>query len=413
MGFPPDGVALMPRYAYKAADATGTVVKGLLEAAGERDVVARLQEMGCIPIQITPAAGRGPQVNWRALLQWRAAAELPRFTHEIATLLTAGLPVDRALAILVEASENQRFQDVVRDLLKSVQGGAYLSDALGRHPGIFSDFYVNMVRAGEVGGVLPPVLERLGVFLEASRELKQEITSALIYPLFLVFMGGASIIVLMTFVIPKFAVVFKDMGVAMPLSTQVLLTVSEAFRQYWWLLGLALAALGLAFRWYAGTPGGRHRVDALRLRLPLVRALTRKIEAARFSRTLGTLMSSGVPILTALGLVRSIHANSVVAGALETVRNRVREGDRLSRPLAEADIFPVLAVRMITVGEESGRLDAMLLEVARGYEKDTRETIKRMVGLLEPLLILFMGLVVGFIVISMLMAIFSMNDMPF
>lgn len=403
----------MSRYAYKAAKASGAVVKGILEAPGEKEAAVRLQEMGCIPIQITPVAGRGAGLNWRAFFQWGAAADLPRFTHELATLLTAGLPVDRALVILTEAAESQRFQAVVQDLLKSVQGGAYLSDAMGRHPGNFTDFYVNMVRAGEVGGVLPPVLERLGVFLEASRELKQEITSALIYPLFLVFMGGASIIVLMTFVIPKFAVVFADMGVAMPLSTQVLLAASGAFRQYWWLMGVALVAAGLAFRWYMNTPDGRRRVDALRLRLPLVRALTRKIEAARFSRTLGTLMSSGVPILTALGLVKSIHANSVVAAALETVRDRVREGDRLSRPLAEADIFPVMAVRMITVGEESGRLDAMLLEVARGYEKDTCETIKRLVGLLEPLLILIMGLVVGFIVISMLMAIFSMNDMPF
>jgi len=281
------------------------------------------------------------------------------------------------------------------------------------HPEAFSKFYVNMVRAGEAGGVLGTVLERLGEFLETSQELKDYIRSAMVYPLFLLFVGGISVIILLVFVIPKFSVIFADMRQAIPLSTRILLGMSSFLKSFWWLILPAAGGALFAFKRYADTPAGKQRLDRFSLRAPLTGDLIRKIEVARFSRTLGTLMGSGVPILRALELVRDIISNTVIAGALETVRERVKEGERLSKPLEDTQVFPSLAVQMITVGEESGKLDEMLVRVAQNYEKTVRNTVKRLISLLEPAMILVMGIVVGFIVISMLMAIFSMNEMPF
>ncbi len=412
----------MPVFAYKAADAGGKVVRGSLEAPDARGAAGHLQEQGYIPIRIRPASG-APAVArlsrhglgdvLKGLTTRIANRDVMRFTQELGALLAAGLPVDRSLMTLMDVTDNPRFRSVIGDVLRAVQGGAYLSDAMGKHPRAFSDFYVNMVRAGEAGGVLEAVLARLGEFLESSQELRDYIRSALVYPLFLVAVGGVSIIILMTFVIPKVSVIFADLGAAVPLSTRLLLAVSEGLRQYWWAL-LILIGLITAGLWrYAGSPAGRRAVDAWRLRLPVTGELTRDIEMARFARTLGTLVKSGVPILQALSLVKNIIGNRVIAGAMDRVRDRVKEGERLSRPLQEAGVFPPLAVQMITVGEESGHLDAMLLRVADNYEKTVRNRVKRLISLLEPAMILIMGTIVGFIVISMLMAIFSMNEIPF
>ncbi|GBC60187.1 type II secretion system protein GspF [Desulfonema ishimotonii] len=409
----------MTVFSYKASDFSGKVVKGTLEAGGEKDAVGKLQEMGYIPIRVT-ASGAKQGISdadvsggLTSLFSRVATKDVMLFTQDLSALLEAGLPIDRALTILLDVIEKDRFRGIVRDILRSVQSGAYLSDAMAQHPNAFSDFYVNMVRAGEAGGVLENVLDRLGIFLETSQELKEYITSALIYPIFLVCVGGASIIILMTFVIPKFSMIFSDLGASIPASTQILLGFSGALRDYWWVFLLTGSGLLLFYRWYAGTPAGRQRIDRYKLRLPVAGDLIRKVEVARFARTLGTLVKSGVPILQALKLVREIIGNTLIAGEMARVYERVKEGDRLSRPLEETGIFPGLAVQMITVGEESGRLDEMLLRVADNYEKVVRNLIKRFVSILEPAMILIMGLVIGFIVISMLMAIFSMNDMPF
>jgi len=310
-------------------------------------------------------------------------------------------------------AEKEKVKEVVGDILKTVQGGGYLSDAMAKHPKIFSKFYVNMVRAGEAGGVLESVLERLGAFLESSQDLKDYIKSALVYPLFLVFVGGASIIILLTFVIPKFSVIFSDMGQAIPFSTRFLLGLSEVLRAYWWVILGGLGAIFFFLRRYLITQAGRLRLDRNKLSLPIAGELVKKIEVARFARTLGTLTKSGVPILQALVLVKDIIGNRVIAKSMEKVYERVKEGDKLSKPLSDSGIFPSLAIQMITVGEETGRLDSMLLRVAENYEKMVKDTVKRFISLLEPAMILAMGLVVGFVVISMLMAIFSMNEMPF
>jgi len=409
----------MPTYLYKATDSSGKIVNGSLEAEGEKGVVAELHNMGFIPIRIALSKGSGKRLDIdiskqvTSFFKGVSGKDILGFTQDLSTLLESGLPVDRALSILIGAAEKEKVKEVVGDILKTVQGGGYLSDAMAKHPKIFSTFYVNMVKAGEAGGVLEAVLGRLGAFLESSQDLKDYIKSALVYPLFLVFVGGASIIILLTFVIPKFSVIFSDMGQAIPFSTRFLLGLSEVLRTYWWVILGGLGAIFFFLRRYLGTRAGRLRLDRNKLSLPIAGELVKKIEVARFARTLGTLTKSGVPILQALVLVKDIIGNRVIAKSMEEVYDRVKEGDKLSKPLSDSGVFPSLAIQMITVGEETGRLDSMLLKVAENYEKMVRDTVKRFISLLEPAMILAMGLVVGFVVISMLMAIFSMNEMPF
>ncbi|MBC8466501.1 MAG: type II secretion system inner membrane protein GspF [Deltaproteobacteria bacterium] len=409
----------MPTYLYKATDSSGKIVNGSLEAEGEKGVVTELHDMGFIPIRIALSKGSGKRLDVdiskqiSSFLKGVSSKDILAFTQDLSTLLESGLPVDRALSILIEAAEKEKVKEVVGDILKTVQGGGYLSDAMAKHPKVFSTFYVNMVKAGEAGGVLESVLGRLGAFLESSQELKDYIKSALVYPLFLVFVGGASIIILLTFVIPKFSVIFSDMGQEIPFTTRFLLDLSEVLRSYWWVILGGLGAIVFFLRRYFSTRAGRLRLDRNKLSFPVVGGLVRKIEVARFARTLGTLTKSGVPILQALVLVKDIIGNRVIAKSMEEVYDKVKEGDKLSKPLSDSGIFPSLAIQMITVGEETGRLDGMLLRVAENYEKMVKDTVKRFISLLEPAMILAMGLVVGFVVISMLMAIFSMNEMPF
>ncbi len=411
----------MPLYSYKAADSSGKIIKGTMEAPQESAVVSRIQDMGCIPIRIVPAAegGRFSGILSKSLPHLFSLFNRPsikdvmHFTQDLSVLLEAGLPMDKALSVLIDVAEKETFRDVIHDVLKDVQGGSGLSDALSKHPKVFSTFYTNMVRAGEAGGVLESVLGRLASFMESSQELRDYIKSAMVYPLFLVFVGGASIIIMLTFVLPKFSIIFSDMGQAIPASTRILLGLSDFLRRYWWIIVLFLVVVWVLVKRHTNTPEGRFKLDRYKITLPIIGDLVKMIEVARFSRTLGTLTKSGVPILQAINLVKDIIGNSVIVNTLMKVYERVKEGDRLSKPLSESGIFPSLAVQMIAVGEETGRLDDMLLRVAENYEKVVRNMVKRLISFLEPAMILFMGLVVGFIVVSMLMAVFSMNELPF
>lgn len=408
----------MTLYSYKATDASGKVVAAVMEADSEGEVVANLQETDLIPIRIFEAGRKAVKkpgfldLDVGALFQRVSTKDVMLFTQDLTALLEAGLPVDRSLKILVESSENPKFKLIVKDILKLIEGGSDLSEAMGRYPEVFSKFYVNMVKAGEAGGILEMVLERLGIFLETSQELKDYIKSALVYPIFLLGVGGLSIIVLMTYVIPKFAVIFADMGSAIPWSTKMLLVSSEYFRQYWWAMLIAVFVLGFAFSRFLKRPGVRLKLDLLKVKAPVVGELVKKIEVGRITRTLGTLSNSGVPILDALLLVRDTVSNKVIADSINDIYGRVKEGEKLSVSLGETGIFPSLAVQMIKVGEETGKLAEMLLRIADNYEKVVKNLVKRVTSLMEPAMILFMGVVVGFIVVSMLMAIFSMNDMP-
>ena len=410
----------MPIYAYKATDLSGKITKGSLEADSEKGAVSRLQDMGYIPIRIMPPGGghqrisEGFALSVTEVFKRSYSRNVMIFTRDLASLLGAGVPIDRALSILMGVTENVRFRLIVEEILKSVQGGSYLSEALSRFPHVFSSLYVNMIRAGEAGGVLAQVMDRLGVFLENSQEMKDYIKSALVYPAFLVCVGGLSIIILMTFVIPKFAVIFSDLGQGViPLPTRFLLGFSQMFRSYWWVALGTVILFFFAYRQYSGTPDGRMWIDKMKLRFKLTRNWVQKVEMSRFTRTLGTLAQSGVPILRSLELVGDIVSNRVLSGAISSVHDRVKEGTRLSSSMDDTGMFPTLAVQMITVGEETGKLDEMLMKVADNYDKAVRIMVKRFISFLEPAMILIMGVIVGFIVISMLMAIFSINSIPF
>jgi general secretion pathway protein F len=334
------------------------------------------------------------------------------FTQQLHTLLEAGLEVDRSLAILIDLSETGRMRPVIRQLLAEVQGGRSLADSLAKHPRIFSRLYVNMVRAGEAGGALEVVLARLVTFLESAKAIRDEALSALVYPSLVLAVGGGAVIVLLNFVIPRFAGIFAQSGQLLPLSTRILLGVSGFTAAYWWLLLGVPVVLGLGLRGYLQTAEGRLVGDQLKLRLPLIGRIIRELEVARLARTLGTLLASGVPVLTALGIAGETVGNVALARRLPKMGEGVKRGEGVAAPLRASDVFPAMAIHMVRVGEETGRLEGMLLKVAEIYEGRVKLSIKRLLGLLEPVLILSLGLIVGFIVLSMLLAILSVGDLP-
>jgi general secretion pathway protein F len=386
----------------------GETIEGVIEATDEKLAIERIKNTGLIPLKIVAPrqGGLREKIGFK-----RSKGDLFTFTTELSVLLSAGLPIDRSLNILSEVSEEKEMKRIIQSILKSIREGGSFSDALQKHPRSFPRLYVNMIRAGEAGGVLDVVLDKLNEFLESAKELKDSILSAMIYPAILSLTGGISIIILLTLVLPKFSVIFAELGGSIPLSTKILLGVSSSLRTYWWIFLVALVmACGLA-RSYLRSAQGRFRWDALKLKL--FGDVVRKLETARFCRTLGTLLKSGVSFLQALDNSKDVISNQVIASALDNVAKGTKEGKGIAGPLADAGVFPPLALSMIKVGEETGQLEAMLIKVAAAYEKNLKETVKRFVGFLESAMILAMGLVIGFIVISMLMAIFSITDLPF
>lgn len=396
----------MPVFNYTATTYEGTVVEGLIEASDERIAIERLKSSGVIPLKISV-----PKEGLRKRFALRSArGEILVFTTELSALLGAGLPLDRSLNILSEITEGKEMKNILQAILRSIREGSSFSDALQRNPKVFSRLYISMVRAGEAGGVLDEILGKLNEFLESSQELKESILMAMIYPVILALTGGASIVILLTFVIPKFSVIFQEIGGSLPLATQLILSVSNGLRATWYILFPAVIVLAVWIKIYINSEKGRHQWD--RVKMKVVGDIVRKLETARFCRTLGTLMNSGVPFLQALNNSTDIIGNQIVADAVRRVAKDVKEGKGLAVPFSEAKVFPPLAVSMIKVGEETGQLQTMLLKVAATYEKSLRDSIKKFMGVLEPGMILIMGLVIGFIVISILMAIFSITDLP-
>ncbi|MEJ2697495.1 MAG: type II secretion system F family protein, partial [Candidatus Sulfobium sp.] len=318
---------------------------------------------------------------------------------------------DRALNILSEISENKEMKSVIQSVLKAIREGSSFSDALQRHPRVFPKLYANMIRAGEAGGVLDVVLDKLNEFLESSKELKDHIFSAMIYPAILIVTGGLSIAVLLVYVLPKFSAIFAEMGTALPLPTQIVISFSNALSSYWWMVLSAIIIGVVIFKNYVRTEAGRYKWDEFKLKL--LGDVIRKIETARFTRTLGTLLKSGVPLLQALNNSKDIISNRVIASSIDAVSKGAKEGKGIALPLTNSNVFPPLALSMIKVGDETGQLDTMLLRVATTYEKSLKLAIKRFVSFFEPVMILTMGVVIGFIVVSMLMAIFSITNLPF
>lgn len=408
----------MPVYRYRAVNNAGDVAAGELDAANESEIVERLRDQGLMPMQVVAAAGdraagAQPAGRRKSLFAPRRVTRthLLSITRELATLLRAGLPLDRALEILIGLATAEPVAVLLQNVRDSVRGGKSLSQALDMHRDVFSRFYVNIVRAGEAGGALGVVLSRLADTMERNKELRESVVSALIYPTILIFVAVASIMVLLVFVVPTFQQTFQQAGKALPLPTQIVILVGTGLRQYWWALLLFVIAVVWLFRRRLRRPEVRYRWDGRLLRMPLLGDLLAKVEVARFARTLATLLGNGVTLLSGLSIVKETMTNSVLANALDGVVTRLREGKGFGRPLIETGIYPRLATQMILVGEESGRLEEMLVRVADVFDREVATSIKRFLAVLEPVMILTLAVMVLAIVLSILMGIVGMSEL--
>jgi type II secretion system protein F len=404
----------MAEYLYKATTLNGQTVEGVMDGKDEEAIIQSLHQLGYIPIRITTHQEKEIGLRLPSFLRQRVGVKnLLAFTQELSTLISAGLPLDRSLNILGTLTENATLREAVKDVLKKVEGGNSLAEAMGNHSRIFSKLYINMVRAGESGGFLETILSRLAQYLEGMKEIRDHLISVMIYPLILTVVTGISITVLVTFVIPRFARIFSDLKQTIPLPTQIVLTFSQLVRDYWWAGVGVVLLIYFGLKAYTKDEERKWRWDRSKLRWMVVGDLIKKLEMARFARTLGTLLQSGVSILPAFNLVKEISQNLAISRSIAHVHDRLREGKGISKSMEETGVFPPLAIHMISVGEETGTLDQMLIKVAEAYEENVRTAVKRFVSLLEPLIILFMGGVILFIVVSILWAILSVNDLPF
>ncbi len=405
----------MPSFAYQAATADGRMVSGAIDAGDKLGALARLQERGLVPINVALPGETSAKLHSK-LSDLFAKQGMSRhrlvFARTLASMLNSGVPLDRSLTVSAELAESPLLRDRLQQVLRAVKGGKSLSAALESHPDIFPSFYVSMVRAGEASGNTAAVFQQLADYQESVNELRGQVTSALIYPILLTVVGGVSVFALLEFVVPKFAIVFEQTGAALPLPTQILMSVSNFISLTWWawLVGIPLAIYA-AQRWI-NSPAGRAKWDSLLLRVPKLGSVIERVLVTRFARSLGTLLAGGVPMIRSLEIAGQVAGNTRIASAVQKASQGVKQGKGLTKPLAETGAFPPLSLHLLGVGEETGRLDAMLLQVADVYERETRQAIKNMVALFEPVMILVMGGVVGTIVISILLAIFSINDIP-
>lgn len=393
----------------------GKIVEGVMEASDDGMVSLKLQEMGLLPVRIDASARQSMlsrEIEWPWKQKKVRRKDLLVFTQELHTLVRAGFPLDRSLAVLGQLAESPAMSEIIQDVLKEVKGGKSFSEALAKHPQVFPKVYINMVKAGEAGGVLEEILGRLATYLVSSDDLRSYILGALIYPVLLSAVAVVSITILTLFVVPRFTAIFQDMGVALPLPMAILKGLSSFLTGYWWLVLIALFLCGYWFKRFRESEQGRLKWDRWLLRIPLVGLVLRKVEVARFARSLGTLLHGGVPLLQAMTIVREILGNRSIAAAIEPIRNGIKKGEGIAQPMKQSGVFPPLAMHLIEVGEESGKLDSMLIQVGDVYDVEVRNSIKNLIAFFEPALILLMGIVIGTIVVSMLMAIFSINDIP-
>ena len=407
----------MPFFQYKAVTAAGEVQEGVLEAASTQGAVARLQQMGLIPIRAQEAgvARAGPQQATASRPLFRRTRitqdDIAVVTRELATLLKAGLPLDRSFEILITLAPNPRTAELLGRVRNDVRGGASLSKALDAQR-LFSRFYVNMIRAGEAGGSLPNVLLRLAEYMERAKALRDNVTASLTYPGFLAVISVIAVVVLLGAVVPRFKPIFAGTGKAIPFMTQAVLFAGDAMRNWGWLMLIAAAAFAWLMQRRLRDPEVRYRYDRWLVTGPVVGSLFSRIEMARFSRTLGTLLANGVTLVAALNIVRETMGNSWLAEAIGNVARELKEGRGLGRPMMETGRFPMLAVHMILVGEETGRLDDMLMQVAETYDHEVEVAIRKALALLQPVMIVLMALVIGFIIIAILSAMMSVYDLP-
>ena len=408
----------MALYKYRAVNAAGDVAAGELEAANESEIVDRLRDQGLMPMRVEAAvagriAGAATTRKRRSLFAPRRVTRdnLLSITRELATLLRAGLPLDRALEVLIDLAPTPPVASLLQTIRDDVRGGKALSQALDAHRAVFSRFYINIVRAGEAGGALGTVLTRLADTMERTKDLRDSVQSALIYPTILICVAVTSVMVLLIFVVPQFQQTFSQAGKALPLPTQIVILFGTALRKYWWLAILIVFGLTWLIRRRLQKTEVRFRWDGRLLRLPLLGDLLAKVEVARFARTLATLLANGVTLLAGLAIVRETMTNSVLARALDGVITRLREGKGFGRPLVETGLYPKLATQMILVGEESGRLEEMLNRVADVYDREVQISIKRFLAILEPAMILGLAVLIGGIVFSILLGVMGMSEL--
>jgi general secretion pathway protein F len=411
----------MARFRYRAVAASGELIHGEMDAPSQAVVVDRLRGQGHLPLaadEIVAGTGRPRRLS---LMQWLrrpvlgqarvTRREVAMMTRELATLLEAGLTLDQSLKLLIELAAGEPLEGLLADVLERIQGGSSLADALARHDKLFPRVYVSMVRAGETGGALREVLGRLARYLDEADVLREQVKSALVYPVLLLILAAVSIVILLTVVLPQFTPLFENAGAELPWLTRAVMLVGEVVQRWWWLVLLAgLGAVCMARR-QLRRPARRAQVDRWLLKLPLVGELLAKIDTARFARALGTLLANGVPPLTALAIVQDALSNATLRRALADAAMAMKDGRGLAAPLGRSDVFPRLAVHLLGVGEESGRLDPMLLKIAEVFDREVRSTIERLMALLVPALTIAVGAVVAVIITSVLMAIFSAYDL--
>lgn len=402
----------MLTFQYKAANSDGAIVNGTLSANSRSEVVEQLYALGRTPIRIDETALLQKKKRSLQFKRQRITDEqIADFTRELSTLIRAGIPLDQALSILGSLAEGKPLGDLLGEVRARVKEGSSLADAVDNQDRVFTPFYVNMLRAGESGGALEVVLERLADHLERNKEVRDSLVSALIYPAILIVVAVVSIFILLGYVVPQFSEMFDGAGEALPMSTRITIAVGETLRDYGWLL----LVLILATVWFVQ----RQLQDARKqqawhgwlLRLPLIGQIILKIEIARFTRTLATLLQNGVTLLKALSIVKNTMGNKVLAKGVERVSASLKEGQSLAAPLAQFTAFPAFSIHMIRVGEETGNLQEILMQVATTYDRDTQTTIKRALALLEPALILVLGTIIAAVIISILVAILSVNEL--
>jgi general secretion pathway protein F len=394
---------------FQAVAPDGKIRTGVLHGETEKGVARELSSQGLIPVYVGLAPKKGFQLKLPSFTRGKRR-DVMFFTQELSTLLNAGVPLDRALSITGELTEHASFRFIVLDVLRVLKGGRSLADSLATHPDCFPTLYVNIVRAGEASGALGPIFERLAQFERTRDDLRGYLISSMIYPGLLVAVGLCSILVLMNFVVPRFAQVFEESRMRMPLPTQILIETSRIVKTYGWIALAALVAAVLGLRSYIRTVPGRMWWDGFRLRLPLLGDALRKAETSRFARAMETLVANSVPLVQSLGIAGAILNNRKMAASLEAVAQGVKRGEGLAGPLRRTGQFPPLAAHLLSVGEETGRLDQMFARMADIYENDTRAAIRRFTALFEPLVILVMGVFIGALILSMLLAITSINE---
>jgi general secretion pathway protein F len=396
---------------YRAVGSDGKLRTGIITADNQRNVARELRRQGLTPVYVgaEEKAKSAFEIKLPSFSGGRRTDVL-FFTQELSTLLNSGVPLDRALTITNELTTKAEFRALIGDVLRSIKGGKSLADALSLHPLYFSDLFINMVRAGEASGNLGQIFERLSEFERSRDELRSYIISSMVYPALLALVGAGSIFVLLDFVVPRFASVFNDGRMKIPTPTLIMLEASKIVQNWSWLVAVVIIGTIVVFRTYTSTETGRLWWDNARLKIPVLGDALRKAETSRFARAMSTLVGNTVPLVQSLNIASGILNNKVMANSLKDVAQGVKRGEGIAQPLARTKMFPPLAAHLLTVGEETGKLDLMFARMAQIYEEETRAAIRRFTSIFEPLVILIMGIIVGALVLSMLIAITSIND---